>query len=220
MSLRTEMDRLLSQFRVSWSQLIKAWHLWLALFLILIVIFPCLKYGFSEPRIRIAGLLLQLAGLFTVVWGIQKTRMLFGRPDSLSVVRQWFSIFLPCWRQAVSGEVNSTMPVFTGQGRANAAASANSDATIETRVDKLEENISHINDRITQTQKEIDDRFQTQVDLLETEQETRRRQVEDLRAMLEMSEIGGLRISLVGALWLFVGAILGTAAPEIAGWLK
>ena len=220
MSIRTEMDRLLSWFRAFRSHLMKAWHLWLALFPILIVFFLLWKYGVTEPRIRTAGLVLQLAGLCTVVWGIQETRMLFGRPAWFTVIRQWFGCFPAYRRQAISGKGNYTMPAFKVHARGHASASASRDPTIETRIEALENNVSHINDRITQTQKEMDDRFREQIELFEAEQETRRKQVEELRTKLEMSETGGLRISLVGALWLFVGAILSTAAPELAGWLK
>jgi hypothetical protein len=52
--------------------------------------------------------------------------------------------------------------------------------------------------------------------------ETRAREAADKEIMsaLEASSTGGVSISAIGALWLFVGVILSTASQELARWLS
>jgi hypothetical protein len=91
---------------------------------------------------------------------------------------------------------------------------------METRVDALERNVKLIHGRIDHTQSEMDQKFRTHAALLDREAQTRARDDQALREKLEATETGGLHISAMGALWLFVGVTLSTAAPEIAKWLN
>ncbi len=47
------------------------------------------------------------------------------------------------------------------------------------------------------------------------ERASRSKDVADLQRRLELAETGGLHITFVGAIWLFVGVLLATLAPEI-----
>jgi len=87
-------------------------------------------------------------------------------------------------------------------------------------VEALEKNVKYISDRIDRIQTEMDQNARAQQQVLEQEQQTRAKEDEELRAKLEATETGGLRISAMGALWLFVGVTMSTAAPELAKWLN
>ena len=97
---------------------------------------------------------------------------------------------------------------------------AGANPTVESRLEALEKNITLINERISQTQNEMDDGFQKTADSLKREEQSR--QVDDsaIRGKLEATGTGGVHISAIGASWLFVGIILSTAACEIAELLK
>jgi hypothetical protein len=92
--------------------------------------------------------------------------------------------------------------------------------TIEFRVDALEKNLILIQDRISQTQGEMDGEFRKIIKLLKSEVQFRQEEDAAIRARLETTATGGVHISAIGAVLLFVGVILGTASVEIAGWLK
>jgi len=66
----------------------------------------------------------------------------------------------------------------------------------------------------------MDQRFRSHVDDLKQEERNRAREDQSIREKLEATETGGLHISVMGALWLFVGVTLSTGASEIARWLN
>jgi hypothetical protein len=84
----------------------------------------------------------------------------------------------------------------------------------------LEKNIQHLNKRIDETQTEMDQSFRAQSGALEEERQERSREDRLLSAKLEATETGGLHISAMGALWLFIGVTLSTASVELSAWLK
>jgi hypothetical protein len=92
--------------------------------------------------------------------------------------------------------------------------------TIETRVDALEKNVAAIHDRISQTQKEVDEEFQKSADALKREEQSRQAEDKAIREKLEATGTGGVHISAIGASWLFVGLILSTGSVEIAALFK
>ena len=51
---------------------------------------------------------------------------------------------------------------------------------------------------------------------LRAEERSRARGDQDLSLRLEAAETGGLHITFMGTVWLFLGAVLATMSPEIA----
>lgn len=179
-----------------------------------------LRKGITEPEIRITGLVLQVLGLGTVAWGIHETRALFGRPGILTLSREWIRRFPVYGGRRATASVNIELPGITMRGRGYISANAGPDATIETRVAAVEKNVKYINERIDQTQTEMDQKFRAQAEALEQEQQTRAKENQEILAKIEATETGGLHISAMGALWLFEGITLSTAAPELAKCLN
>lgn len=195
-------------------------HFWLAVFVVAIALLFALRRGVTEPEIRITGLLLQILGIATVAWGIRETRALFGRPSLVTLFREWLRRFPVYGGRIVSASANITLEGTTLHARGYVSANAGPDATVEARIEALEKNLRYTNERIDHTQGEMDQTFRRQDDLLEQEQQTRATEDQEILARLEVTETGGLHISAVGALWLFVGVTLSTAAPELAKCLK
>jgi len=189
------------------SWLWEAYLVWLAAGVVIIAILFVAWEGFTEPEIRITGWVLQILGIGTVAWGIRETRVLFGRPGIFSLSREWIHRFPVYGGRVVTGSGNITELGATVQGHSDVSASAGPNVTVEARVEALEKNVRCLNDRIDQIQVKMDQEVRAQRQALEQEQQTRTKEDHELRAMLEATETGGLHISLMGALWLFVGII-------------
>ena len=106
-----------------------------------------------------------------------------------------------------------------GRARGHLTHGTPPNPTVNDRLDALEKNIGSLHDRIGATQKELDEelsKLKTSVS-----EETSRREEEDQlnRKLIEMTATGGVHISAIGAVWLFVGVILSTAGVEIAAAL-
>lgn len=220
MAFLTRVRHLYNWLRAILYWLFDASLFWFAVGVVITSLFFVVRKGVSEPEIRLTGLALQVLGIATVAWGIRETRALFGRPDILTLARNWFRRAPVYGKRVVSGSFNITLPGLEAHARGYASSTATLDATIEKRVGVLEENIKHLNRRIDETQAEIDQNSQAQSAALEQEKQERSQQDQELSVKLEATETGGLHISAMGALWLFVGVTLSTASVEIAAWLK
>ena len=220
MTLAAQTRTLLLWIRALWFWLTEPRYFWLAVFVVALALSFTLRRGVTESEVRITGLLLQIFGIGTVAWGIRETRALFGRPTLVAEFRAWFCRFPVYGGRIVSASANITMSGASLHARGYSSASAGTDASVGARIEALEKNLKLINERIDHTQNEMDQKFRGHADLLEQEEQTRARDDQAIREKLEATETGGLHISAMGALWLFVGITLSTAAPEIAKCLN
>ncbi len=175
-----------------------------------------LRRGVTEQEVRFTGLLLQILGIGTVAWGIRETRALFGRPTLFAQFRAWLRRFPVYGGRVVSASASITMPRISVNARGHAGASAGPDASADARIEALEKNVRLLNERIDHTQNEMDQKFRSHADFLKQEERTRALHDQAIREKLEATETGGLHISAMGVLWLFIGVTLSTAATEIA----
>ena len=67
---------------------------------------------------------------------------------------------------------------------------------------------------------ELDEQARDHSHAIEKERQTRAAEHMRLWDRLEATETGGLSLSAVGVLWLWIGVILSTVAPELAKWLQ
>lgn len=216
MTARTRTARL-----VPWTRALGRW-LWearLAWLAVATLLGAALAVGGNptEARILLTGLVLQILGIGTVAWGIRTTRRLFGRPGMVALVRTWLANFPRYGGRTIA--VGATMTATSSvRGRAFVTTTA-ADESVEARLDALEKNMGHVNDRINGIQAEIDQKADEHRRAFEEERQARSKEAGELRERLEATETGGLHVSAVGAVWLTVGVALSTAAPELARWL-
>lgn len=194
--------------------LIKPRFLWLAITGICIgVAIPC--YWCSEKAIRLSGLFLQLCGIITVVWGIISTRQFFG----LLPVRE---IFYSWWLEAPFRQ----LPVIYGSCSATLSSSVKGhgyttypldhSAPVDERIRSLEHNISMLHECVSSLYSDIL-RKQAELNVRDFEHRTRLEEVHSkITTDLQSFGTSGLHISAIGAAWLFIGAIMGTASQELA----
>lgn len=209
-----------SRLKAVWPWLTEARYAWLSAAVICVALVISLRPHTTEPVIRLTGLVLQLLGIGTVIWGISETRELFGHPSLAIKTKAWLSRFPLLRRNVVLGVSSSRLALASGKARGFGTHVLGANPTTEARLEALEKSVTSIHERISQTQKEMDEEFQKVTTALKSEEQSR--QVED-RAILEKLEAtgtGGVHISAIGASWLFVGVILSTAAIEISNLIK
>lgn len=214
------MNKLWAWLRSLWNWLSELKHFWLAVAVTGIALFISLRPGTAECTIRLSGLALQILGIGTIAWGISETRALFGRPSLFAVAKSWLRSFPPFHSRVVSGTANITLGGVTMSGRGYGMDNAGPNATPEARIEVLEKNIRHINERIDQTQREMDTELRNAGAALKREEQARATEDQAIRHKLETSETGGIHVTAMGALWLLIGVTLSTASPEIAKWLQ
>ncbi len=207
----------------SWLKVLGRWLAearlaWVALGVVLLALTFSLWSGVTELQIRLTGLLLQLLGIGTVAHGVHQTRKLFGRPGVLDLLRKWLSRF-PRWRrQVIVGVGGSSVGISGGLVRAHIWTKIDPASPIQVQLDGLKQNVERLNERLIQTQNELDAQLGQHSEALRQEQQVRAKDDTELRQRLEVAETGGLHITFIGVVWLFLGVLLATIAPEISRW--
>lgn len=208
------------RIRLLWHWLVEARFAWLALGVIVVALIVSLRPHTPEAVIRLTGLVLQLLGIGTVIWGISETRALFGHPSFAAKAKSWFGRFPLRRRNIVLDTAYSSLSAATCKARGYVTQGLGPNPTIETRIDALEKNVTLIHERISSTEKEVDEEFRKTTEALKNEEQARQTEDNAIRAKLEATGTGGVHISAIGASWLFVGVILSTAGIEIAELLE
>lgn len=172
----------------------------------------------TESHIRLIGLLLQLAGLCTILYGILKTRELFGLPSLLSSALIRLRAF-PRWRISPTElKADGVIMSSTLIGRATIRNQPPPGASIEDRIRSIERNFELLDRTVITLQQEFDKAERSRTQAQKEERAARIAELRSLNEKLELTETGGLDISLGGLVWLAVGLILSTASPELATW--
>lgn len=208
------------RMKALWPWLVEARFAWLALGVIALALAVSLRPHTPEPVIRLTGLALQVLGIGTVIWGISETRALFGHPSFAAKAKSWFGRFPLLRRNAVVAAGVGSIGFATCKARAYGTHGPGPNPTIESRINALEKNVVLLHERISSTEREMDDEFRKGAEALKKEEQTRQAEDNAIREKLEATGTGGVHISAIGASWLFVGVVLSTAGLEIAEFLK
>lgn len=209
-----------SRLRALWPWWVEARYAWLAFGVIVIALVVSLRPGTPEPLIRLTGLILQLLGIGTVIWGISETRALFGHPSFAAKTKSWLGRFPLLRRNIVLAAGAGSLSAATCKARGYVTQGLGPNPTIETRIDALEKNMALIHERISSNEKELDEEVRKAAEALKNEERARQTEDNAIHEKLEATGTGGVHISAIGASWLFVGVILSTAGIEIAEFLK
>jgi hypothetical protein len=209
-----------SRIKAIWPWLKEARYAWLTIIVIAFALVISLRPQTPEKVIRLTGLILQLFGIGTVAWGISETRSFFGHPSFASKTMSWFRRFPLRNRRIVFGSATGSFGSISSRARGHVTSSSGINPTLENRITTLEKNIGLIHERISSTEKEMDEEFRKLTNSLKTEEATRQTEDSNILQKLEKTGTGGVHISAIGAALLFVGVILSTAGLEIAEWLK
>jgi len=94
------------------------------------------------------------------------------------------------------------------------------DESLDERLRALEANLDIVNQRVTQIHNLLDQDIHNLQHSLHLERITRENQDQEIRSTVELTETGGLTISLMGLVCLIFGIIMSTIPNEIANLLK
>jgi hypothetical protein len=167
----------ISRIKAIWPWLAEARYAWLSSVVICVALAISLRPHTTEPVIRLTGLVLQLLGIGTVIWGISETRALFGHPSVASKTKAWLNRFPLLRRSCVLDVHSATCTATAGKARLYATHGVGENPTIGSLAEALEKNINLIHERISETQKEMDEEFHKTAAALKTEEKSR--QTED-----------------------------------------
>jgi hypothetical protein len=208
---------MLSWFKRLQSWILKAKFLWLTIIVLIICVWIALFPEVAECRIRLAGLILQMFGIFTVFKGMIDLRKTFNQPSLSSIATRWLRSF-PKFRPP-----KTTMHLTVQSAKHALTASlvrpkhrAGLNATVEDRIRVLESSIDTLELRVDNLQQQIDQVNREGNQGLVTERDIRERDIAELKESLETVETGGVFLSLIGLLWLSIGLIMSTASVEIS----
>lgn len=189
---------------------------WLCTFVVVASMAFALFGGVTEPKIRISGLVLQLCGIGTVVWGLRQTRKLFGRQGFFEHLVEWLKRFPKYEPRSVSFEGNISLPKIQLTGRAHLWQGAGPEAPIEKRLAVVEANLLALDQRLVQVDHRLDAEARNIKSELHQERVLREKEDDETKRKIELSQTGGLSISVMGLVWLLLGVALSTASTEIA----
>ena len=170
-----------------------------------------------EARVRFAGLILQLVGIGTVVYGTRRTRHLLRQPFRehalITSRRELPAVFRS--RRAYGAPPQASPGSAPHEAASSKPAGAKRTPRDE-RVAALEAKLLAAHDRIAQTQRRLDDEMRVRDRDDNWERTARQEADEQMWKALEEVSSGGLGVSGAGLLWLLLGVALSAAAGEVA----
>lgn len=208
---------------VAWSRNLLRWLVeprssWLCAAAVAVALAVSLRPAATELEIRASGLALQCLGLFTVAYGLHETRQLFRRPALFAGFKAWLSRF-PHWHARVILMTGTSSLGATGfAARGEVWANVDPNAPLEDQVGALTSNVERLRHTLTAVQNDLDSRHREQADALTREEQERAQHDQEIMARLESAETGGIALSFVGVIWIFLGTLLSSLSPEIAHW--
>jgi hypothetical protein len=171
----------------------------------------------TEQTFRLAGLVLQVFGTTTVIWAVLRTRKDWGLERLRSISLKWLKRFPKLRRHATlypnSMQSGSTLDVAR---LTRALRPLDGELTVDTLATLVTENLQILQDRISAAEQGLETKLLSLNLSLEAADRARKEEAEAIRRELLKSATGSLHISAIGAAWLIVGIILGTAPKEIA----
>lgn len=165
----------------------------------------------SDFPLRAWGMVLQLLGVGTVYWDLASARSEFGKPNWWVVLVEWFKSYKGR-AVAVSAEAILSLSVVKARSTGHQRAE---DDSIEARLKVAESNINHLAKQIQGINKELDELSVSTAEAIRQEERERAKEVASLHGRLEKVAVGNSALLAFGALWLAIGVVLSTMAPDI-----
>ena len=173
-------------------------------------------YDTLENRFRLTGLFLELLGIFSVVYGLNKTLKLHLGKNLLRIILEWFKQF-PKFRNnlpTVECSIN-----WNEEGETflmDLPTSPEPNSSIENRVAFLEEHIKRVASQVQENKRYCGNEFKKLSDALNAERNERESGDNQVKQVIKESAVEDAYIELMGVIWLFFGAIFATASTELA----
>lgn len=153
-----------------------------------------------------------------MVRGLNDTRREFGLPAVHSDIASWLTRFMKAEPHVIN-VVGITASAFLMRGRMSSVMPPLPEhATLELRIVRLERGLEVVlseAERMNQARDKEISQLEAQA---KEERNFRASAIERVERQLQQVSTGGVWISLIGTVWLPVGVVLGSIAPEVNGW--
>ncbi len=174
---------------------------------------PGLATGPSDLRLRTWGMLLQLLGVFTVWFDLTSTARKFGKGGFVRHTLVWLRALFG--RSVVIGGAAGAIGVAGMRARMKGRRPIQPNAPLPDRVATLETNVEKIDEDLDAAYREIDKRADEVDAKIKAESGERDRSIREVKTSLEDATTGNFSALAFGAAWLAIGVVLATWAPEI-----
>ena len=181
----------------------------------IVFIFIWRSPGESDFRIKTLGMFLQLIGIATVWFDLTSTARTFGKTGMIQRTKEWL-------KTGFIGDATVYLTGVTAQANATCSARATVRWPIDpnvvesARIEAVEKNLVKIDEDIQSLFRELDQHAAAARERSLNEENMRAQAVAEVRRELIEASVGNFPILLFGAVWLAVGVVMSTWAPEIA----
>jgi hypothetical protein len=160
--------------------------------------------------------MLELFGLIVVAVGLRDRRKRFGQLGLLQRVLAWFSRLVSAFRRPPP----IIVPLEPGHlglrgGEVSLKVSPAAGASVERRLELLEAEMERLRGEIDANTAELNEALEALKRDLGYEREARRKADTETASKIEEISTGGIRIEVIGALWLAVGLFAANAPDEL-----
>jgi hypothetical protein len=209
---------------VNWLKSIFYWFIkpylfWITILVLAASLVQVVYISSSEASFRITGLFLQILGIGTVAYGIHETRKMFGHPSFFSLAKDWLERFPKFGGRIRLFSSNIQATSMVGNPRLHVWMNAKDDSN-EERIKAIEINLKSVNERLCEAQNQIDQCERKIQQDIKKEQDVRIKVDREILDKIEAIETGGIHITAMGVVWLFVGVIMSSVPVELSKLIK
>ena len=211
---------------VFWTAVTKAWPLWYALGGVLVASAIAAAVILTTTAtlsdgVRYVGTQLEVLGVAAVAHGLHRIQTSFGLPSFAQGFRAWLDLLASAFRppRPVSGTGAMLSGAATMSGRARAVLQAGPGASLERRIEILEDNLARTYTELDNRFGETERAFAVLRDALSAERQARDTEIRKLSEQARDRAVGGIRLELVGVIWVGLGCVAANLPLEIANIL-
>jgi hypothetical protein len=171
----------------------------------------------NELSVRLAGFLVTLAGVGLVIHDIHQRRRDAKRPSVWLRAREWLVRFPTFFRRPapIVGHLGVALDGITFAGSGHVWTKAPEGATVEQRVNVLEQNVLRVDERVSVFERTVRGDLTTLTQrIAQTEAKATAIQV-DVAAKLTQLSAGSLDAEAIGVAWVVIGTAFATFPQEL-----
>ena len=212
------MKSFLNRLKLLPAWLSEAKPFWIAILGLGLALVPSCVLLQTEMALRLTGTALQVAGILAVVFDIWRTRTFFGYKPIHKLIVEWIKRFPLFGKNIEKGTgIAHGAAIVSARGYVVQGALGNA---VDQRLEAIAKNITLIHERIDKFQEEYDISIRDIKGEIKDGNNLTERINQVLQKKIEDVGAGGLKITAVGASWIFVGLILAGGSVEIQRLLE
>lgn len=190
------------------------WCNFILLAISVVVVFVCKSPGESDFRIKTLGMILQLIGVGTVCFDLTSVARSFGKMGMIQGTLGWLKTGLTGHANAVGAMASVNLSAATS-ARATVRWPMDPKAEAAIRIEALEKNIGKIDEDLNAVFNTLGKHVAAAKERASKEENMRAQAVTEVRRELIEASVGNFAVLVFGAVWLAIGVVLSTLAPEI-----